>query len=46
MTILDELVKDFMSILDEYLAFFVYILDKLFRDKNDSIVAFATHGFK
>lgn len=45
-TILDELVEDFTSILNEYLTFFICILDKLFRDKNETIVAFATHGFK
>lgn len=45
-TILDELVDEFIAILNEYLPLFISILDKLFRDKNDSMVAFATHGFK
>lgn len=45
-TILDALVDEFKMTLNEYLTLFVSILDKLFRDKNESIVAFATHGFK
>ncbi|KAJ6632727.1 Fanconi anemia group D2 protein, partial [Pseudolycoriella hygida] len=45
-TILDKLVDEFFSILNEYLNSFISILDKLFRDKNDSIVSFATHGFQ
>ncbi|KAG4067200.1 hypothetical protein HA402_000191 [Bradysia odoriphaga] len=45
-TILDEIVEHFLSILKEYLTLFVSTLDKLFRDKNDEVVAFATHGFR
>lgn len=45
-TILDALVEEFKMTLNEYLTLFISILDKLFRDKNESIVAFATHGFK
>lgn len=45
-TILDEIVEHFLSILKEYLTLFVSTLDKLFRDKKDEVVAFATHGFR